>query len=154
MVFNYRLFTIYAQAMTARRILSRLRVGWRPSERELKGAPVLDQWRLFPLGPYVLQGRVGEQVISDVAVALDPGAGWARFADQWFVLGTPAPGPQAPFDNDDIMRSAELAFAGQYTNRHTIAAHARELAGRAREAGLTVPAYLLDLVAETAEEAR
>lgn len=139
--------------MPTDRTLSRLQSGLCPGERELAGAEVLEQWRLFPPGPYVLQGRVGDHIYSGVAFALDPAAGWARLADRWLVLGTRAPGPQPIIDNEEIMRSAARALVGQPADAELIAAHARELAGRAREAGLTMPAYLLDLVAETAERA-
>ncbi len=137
--------------MPTDRILSRLQSGLCPGERELEGAELLQQWRLHPPGPYVLQGRVGDHIYSGVVFALDGAAGWARLADRWLVLGTRAPGPQPIIDNDEIMRSAALALMGQPADAELIAAHARELAGRAREAGLTVPAYLLDLVAKTAE---
>lgn len=131
--------------------LSRLQSGWRPGQRELGSAEVLDQWRLHPPGPYVLQGQVGDRVISGVAVAFNAAAGWAHLADRWFMLGTRATGPQLVVFNEDIMRSAAEAFADPHVDAQSVAVHARELARRASGVGLIMPAYLLNLAAETLE---
>jgi hypothetical protein len=136
---------------TTDRILSRLQSGWRPGERELAGADRLDHWRLHATGPYVLQGRVGDSILSGVAVALDDAADWARLADRWVVLGARAPGPQAVVLNEEIMRFAAAAFAQPPADAQSVAVRARELARHASIAGLIVPAYLLSLAAETAE---
>src|ERR1700674_348320 len=136
--------------MTVDRILSRLQSGWRPGERELGNAARLDQWRLHPPGPYVVQGRAGDPILSGVALALDASAGWARLADRWVVLGARAPGPE-PACNEEIMRPATAAFAEPRADAQSVAVRARELARHASFAGLIVPAYLLNLAAETAE---
>jgi hypothetical protein len=137
--------------MSPDRLLSRLQSGWRPGERELGQAARLDHWRLHLPGPYVLQGRVGDSILSGVAVALDASAGWARLADRWVVLGARAPGPQPAILNEEIMRGAAEAFAEPRADAPLLAVRARELARRASIAGLIVPAYLLDLAAETME---
>ena len=132
-------------------ILSRLQSGWRPGESELANAARIEDWRLCTAAPYVLQGRVGDGILSGVAFACDAEAGWARLADRWLLLGTRARGPVPA--NGEVMRSAAQALALPDADAQCIGAHARELAWRARRAGLTVPAYLLDLAAERAEEA-
>ena len=134
-------------------VLSRLQSGWRPGERELNGAARIEDWRLCAAAPYVLEGRVGGSILSGVAFACDAEAGWARLADRWLRLGARARGAQAVLANGEVMRSAAFALALPDADAECIGAQARELAWRARRAGLTVPAYLLDLAAERAEDA-
>gem|GEM_PF-3910346 len=125
-------------------ILARLRAGWRPS-RELADAPVLQRWRLFAPGPYLLQGWVGMSLKSGIAFAFDPAAGWVRFVDRWARLGTPACAQPLP-SNEAVMRCVLIALAGR-DGAAEIGAEARALAERARDAGLDMAAYLLDVVA-------
>jgi hypothetical protein len=137
--------------MSPERILSRLQSGWRPGERELGTAARLEDWRLHPPGPYVLQGRADGHILSGVAVAADTAAGWARLVDRWVVLGARAPGPQPAVGNEEIMRTAAAALAAPAADAQSLARQARALARQASGAGFLVPAYLLDLAAEAME---
>jgi hypothetical protein len=125
-------------------ILARLRSGWRPS-RELADASVLERWRLFAPGPYLLQGWVGMSLKSGIAFAFDPAAGWVRFVDRWARLGAPALAQPLP-SNEAVMGCVTIALAGR-DGAAEIRAEARALADRARDAGLPTAAYLLDMAA-------
>ena len=124
-------------------ILSRLRTGWRPSRRDLAGTDVLERWRLFSPGPYVLQGWIGMTMKSGIVFAFD--SAWVRFIDRWARLGKPAVAQPLP-SNDVVMRCALAALAGR-DEAGEIGAEARALAERSREAGLDAAAYLLDMAA-------
>lgn len=132
-------------------ILARLRAGWRPSRRNLADAPVLERWRLFAPGPYVLQGWVGMTMKSGIVFAFDP-AGWVRFIDRWARLGKPALAQPLPA-NESVMRCAMIALAGR-DGAAEIGAEVRALAERSREAGLSTAGYLLDMVALEIDAAR
>lgn len=126
-----------------RAILARLRTGWRPSRGELADAVVLERWRLFSPGPYMLQGWAGTSLKSGVAFALD--SGWVRFFDRWARLGQPAFAQPLP-QNDAVMRCALLALQGR-DGTAEIGDEVRALAERARETGFDAAGYLLDMAA-------
>jgi hypothetical protein len=132
-------------------ILARLRSGWRPS-RELADAPVLERWRLFAPGPYLLQGWVGMSLKSGIAFAFDPAAGWVRFVDRWARLGAPACAQPLP-SNDAVMRCATAALAGRDC-ASGIGDQVRALAERSRDIGLATGAFLLDMAALEIDAAR
>lgn len=134
--------TSKAEADT-RAILARLRTGWRPTRRDLAGAPVLERWRLYAPGPYMLQGWVGMSLKSGVAFAFD--LNWVRFIDRWARLGAPAFVQPLP-SNEAVMRCAMVALAGR-DGAAEIGAEVRALAQRSRDAGLDAAAYLLDMAA-------
>jgi len=133
-----------------RAILARLRLGWRPSRRDLAGTDVLERWRLFSPGPYVLQGWVGMTMKSGIVFAFDPA--WVRFIDRWARLGKPAVAQPYP-SNDAVMRCATAALAGRDCTAG-IGAAVRALAERSREMGLDAAAYLLDMAALEIDAAR
>ena len=124
-------------------ILARLRSGWRPSRRDLAGTDLLERWRLFSPGPYVLQGWIGMTMKSGIVFAFD--REWVRFINRWARLGTPAFAQPLP-SNDVVMRCALAALAGR-DEAGEISAEARALAERSREAGLGAAAHLLDMAA-------
>ena len=131
-------------------ILARLRTGWRPSRRDLAGTDVLERWRLFSPGPYVLQGWTGRTMKSGIVFAFD--REWVRFISRWARLGKPALAQPLP-SNDVVMRCALAALAGR-DEAGEIGAEARALAERSREAGLDAAAYLLDMAAFELTDAR
>jgi hypothetical protein len=90
----------------ARDILERLRRGEQPTGRELADAMCIEQWRLVPgaVAPYLLEGAVAEQSISEVLIAFDPTVGWARTVDRWFVLGEAAPTGRPLPSASELMR--------------------------------------------------
>jgi hypothetical protein len=124
-------------------ILARLRTGWRPSRRDLAGTDVLERWRLYAPGAYVLQGWVGMTMKSGIVFAFDPA--WVRFIDRWARLGQPALAQPYP-SNDAVMRCATAALEGR-DEVGEIGAAVRALAQRSRDAGLSTAGYLLDIVA-------
>src|SRR6266540_2121097 len=69
----------------ARRVLDRLRGGWRPGGRHLADAAVIEKWRLLATpGPYMLVGVLDRRRhVAEPVIALDPGAGWARLTERW-----------------------------------------------------------------------
>src|SRR3954471_11989990 len=91
-------------------ILARLRTGWGPSRRDLAGTDLLERWRLFSPGPYVLQGWIGMTMKSGIVFALD--REWVRFINRWARLGRPAFAQPLP-SNDVVMRCALAALAGR-----------------------------------------
>jgi hypothetical protein len=125
-----------------RAILARLRSGWRPSRRDLAGTDVLERWRLFSPGPYVLQGWAGMSLKSGIVFAFD--LAWVRFIDRWARLGKPALAQPLPA-NEAVMRCATLALEGR-DEATEIGEQVRALAARARESGLDAAGYLLDMV--------
>jgi hypothetical protein len=131
-------------------ILARLRTGWRPRRRDLAGTDLLDRWRLFSPGPYVLQGWIGMTMKSGIVFAFD--VAWVRFIDRWARLGKTAVAQPLP-SNDAVMRCALAALAGR-DEAGEIGAEARALAERSREAGLYAAAYLLDMAAYELNDAR
>jgi hypothetical protein len=133
-----------------RAILARLRTGWRPSRRDLAGTDVLERWRLFSPGPYLLQGWVGMTLKSGIVFAFDPA--WVRFIDRWARLGKPALAQPLP-SNDAVMRCATAALAGRDCAAG-IGAAVRALAERSRDAGLDAAGYLLDMAALEIDAAR
>ena len=94
--------------MTARRILDRLRGGWRPTDNDLADAAVIRQWRLLSTrpGPYVLQGRVGGRRVSTIVIALDSASGWARAPGHWLILGPRSADLQRVVSEAEIMSKA------------------------------------------------
>ena len=133
-----------------RAILARLRTGWRPSRRDLAGTDVLERWRLFSPGPYVLQGWVGMTMKSGIVFAFDPA--WVRFIDRWARLGKPAFAQALP-SNEAVMHCATAALSGRDCAAG-IGAAVRALAERSRDAGLDAAAYLLDIAALEIDAAR
>jgi hypothetical protein len=133
-----------------RAILARLRAGWRPSCRDLAGTDVLERWRLFSPGAYVLQGWVGMTMKSGIVFAFDPA--WVRFIDRWARLGQPAFAQPYP-SNDAVMSCATAALEGR-NEVGEIGAAVRALAQRSRDAGLSTAGYLLDTVALELDVAR
>jgi hypothetical protein len=96
--------------MTLRRVFDRLRGGWRPSDRELADAPIVNRWRILSIGPgpYLLQGTIGGRPILKVLIALDASAGWARAPEGWLTLGIRSPEIQRVVGKDEVMsRAAE-----------------------------------------------
>jgi hypothetical protein len=134
-------------------VLQRLRGGWRPSRDNLIDALVLEDWRLVPGVPYLLQGWDGSTLKFGMALAFDAVRGWARRIDRWVVLGTPL-GVPLRVSNDAVMRAAALALArdAKAEIAADITAQARTLAIHARSVGLAVAACLLESAAREAEE--
>jgi hypothetical protein len=131
-------------------VLQRLRGGWRPSRDNLIDALVLEDWRLVPGVPYLLQGWDGSTLKFGMALAFDAAHGWARRIDRWVVLGAPLGVPPC-VSNDEVMRAAALALAAAPELAPQIAIEARMLAERARGAGLDAAAYLLESAAWEAD---
>ena len=78
--------------------------------------------------------------------------GRVRFIDRWVRLGAPARAQPLP-SNDAVMRCAMAALAGR-DEAGEIGAQARALAEHARDAGLDMAAYLLDMAALELDAAR
>jgi hypothetical protein len=93
----------------AREVLDRLVAERRPTARDLEEAAVIEQWRVVlaeKLGPYLLEGEVAGQIVSQTAVAVDVDLGWARTLDRWFVLGKRAPSNQPVASPNEIVWAA------------------------------------------------
>jgi hypothetical protein len=100
--------TIADPDMDARCVLDRLRGGWRPGGRHLADAAVIEKWRVLATpGPYMLVGVLdGRRHVAEPLIALDPGAGWARLADRWLILGAPKTGAHRLITPAEVMRRA------------------------------------------------
>lgn len=126
--------------------------GWRPSEDELADAGVIDKWQVIARtrGPYLLQGTVGGRPFFARLRAMGAADGWALTADRLLVLGERVAGACIALTPDEVMqRAGEPA-----DERSAIQAETAALAERARRAGMPIFAYLLDVAAIEAANAR
>jgi len=88
----------------ARRVLDRLRGGWRPGGRHLADAAVIEKWRLWRRRGLTWLDR--RRHVAEPVIALDPGAGWARLTDRWLILGAPKTGAHRLITPAEVMRRA------------------------------------------------